>query len=123
MLRNSLCSFGKVLQSDAGTYQVEVALNADHRLFQGHFPTQPILPGVCLLEMVKEILVEIMNKPLSLQQAGTIKYLKLVDPHIDPKLRFEISIVREEGKLLWVNANSFLLDGSPNFKLLKASYA
>lgn len=120
MLKNSLYQLSSLHQNEAGAYVAKVKLDATHEIFEGHFPGQPILPGVCLLEMVKEILITIRNKPLQLKSAATIKYLKLVDPSTDPELIIEIAVTGEE-ELLKVNVSSFLADGSANFKM-KASY-
>ena len=34
----------------------EIALNAQHFIYQAHFPGEPITPGVCILQMACELL-------------------------------------------------------------------
>ena len=34
----------------------QLQLNPAHRVFEGHFPGQPVVPGVCMVQMIKEIL-------------------------------------------------------------------
>lgn len=121
MLKDSLYTIQSLEESGAGSYEVMLRLNPAHTLFEGHFPGQPVLPGVCLLEMVKELLTEIRQKPMRLVNAGTIKFPNMVDPRIEPLLRFEITIA-EAGEELKVGVNSFLSSGSANFKLIKASF-
>ncbi len=116
MLKNKLYTFTSLEEQEKGNYLAEVTLNPNHPIFDGHFPTQPVLPGVCLLEMLKEMLGEIKGKPLRMKNAATIKYLKLVDPTEEPVLKFEIQITEESGELK-VSASSFLKDSSPNFKM------
>jgi len=36
---------------DAGILNSRIALNKDHPVFEGHFPGNPILPGVCTVKM------------------------------------------------------------------------
>lgn len=120
MLKNKLYTFASLEEQDNGKYRVEVTLDPTHTIFEGHFPSQPVLPGVCLMEILKEILREVKNKPLNLKSAANIKYLKTVDPGLDPRLVFEVQVNEEAGELK-VNATSFLQDGSPNFKI-KASF-
>lgn len=122
MLRDSLYTLSELSSPRVGNYLAVVNIDASHSIFAGHFPAQPVLPGVCLLEMLKEILSDIQQKPLRLLNAGTIKYLKMVDPNTEPRLRFEIELV-QEGELMRVTTSSFLADGSPNFKLLKATFS
>ncbi len=38
--------------SDGGMFRV--SLNADCEVYQGHFPGEPISPGVCNIQMIKE---------------------------------------------------------------------
>ena len=121
MLKDSLYTLQSLEETGAGTYEAQLRIDPTHPLFEGHFPGQPVLPGVCLLEMVKEVLSEIRQKPLRLLRAGTIKYPSMVDPRLEPLLRFEITIAEAEEELK-VGVNSFLSDGSANFKLIKASF-
>ena len=34
----------------------EIELNSSHRIYEGHFPNSPIVPGVCMIEIVQEVL-------------------------------------------------------------------
>ena len=36
-------------------YTAEVELRADHPVYQGHFPAQPVVPGVCTMRVVREL--------------------------------------------------------------------
>ena len=40
------------ITADEGVFRV--ALNADCEVYQGHFPGEPISPGVCNIQMIKE---------------------------------------------------------------------
>ncbi|MGN1240221.1 MAG: hypothetical protein ACI4TV_05040 [Paludibacteraceae bacterium] len=40
------------ITSDEGMFRV--ALNADCEVYQGHFPGEPVCPGVCNIQMIKE---------------------------------------------------------------------
>lgn len=104
-----------------GSFKAQLQLNPDHAIFQGHFPGQPVLPGVCLVEMVKELLGEIGKRPFRLVDASNIKFLRIADPRTDNTLNFELEI-SEEGDLTKVNASSFINDGTANFKF-KGTFA
>lgn len=116
MLKNKLYTFAALEEQEAGSYRAQITLNPSHPIFEGHFPSQPVLPGVCLIEILKEIISEVKNKPFDLKSAATIKYLKIVDPSVDPTLTFEVQMTEEEA-VLKVNASSYLQDGSANFKI------
>ncbi|WP_224995980.1 3-hydroxyacyl-ACP dehydratase [Cesiribacter sp. SM1] len=121
MLKDKLYTLNSLEEQEAGVYKALVLLDASNPIFTGHFPGQPVLPGVCLLEMVKEILGQIRRRPCRLISAAHMKFLKVVDPRAEPALLFEIAIVEGETELK-VTANSYLGDGSVNFKL-KALFA
>lgn len=36
-------------------YVADVELLADHPVYQGHFPGQPVVPGVCTMRVVREL--------------------------------------------------------------------
>lgn len=70
--------------------EASIILNVEHEIFKGHFPTQPVLPGVCQVEIVEQLLATEFGKSIKLFSASNIKYLKMVDPHKDKKLDFSI---------------------------------
>jgi 3-hydroxymyristoyl/3-hydroxydecanoyl-(acyl carrier protein) dehydratase len=48
--------------------------------FQGHFPGNPILPGVCLIEAVLGVLESAHGKPLRLKKVASAKFREPVKP-------------------------------------------
>ncbi|HLO60385.1 MAG TPA: hypothetical protein VK179_16660 [Bacteroidales bacterium] len=74
----------------------EVALNPEHPVFAGHFPGNPILPGVCTVQIVKEILELVFNTGMILEKAGNIKYLGFVSPVLSPAMLFTLSAKENE---------------------------
>ncbi len=66
--------------NDAQKAVASVTLNAQHKIFEGHFPGQPVLPGVCQLQMVKELLERATGKKLFLSEAANCKFLQMIDP-------------------------------------------
>ncbi len=121
MLQNTLYTIEKISQEGENKYTVAVTIDPEHEIFKGHFPNQPILPGVCMMEMSREILMHIRQSPISLDNARNIKFLKIVNPREDPSLRFEFENLEKDG-FLQTNVTSYLTDGTPNFKL-KATYS
>lgn len=116
MLKDNLYTVSSIEKRSDDSYAVGIALDASHNIFKGHFPGQPVLPGVCLIEMVKEILTTIKEKPYKLENANQIKYVQLVDPNASPTLNMSLQIKEEAGSL-HVNVNSCLENGASHFKL------
>ncbi|MGN0236126.1 MAG: hypothetical protein ACI4BD_07465 [Paludibacteraceae bacterium] len=47
------------MTSDGGVFRV--ALNADCEVYRGHFPGEPVCPGVCNIQMIKECAVRCLR--------------------------------------------------------------
>lgn len=72
-------------EREDGKREIEIELNPGHALYQGHFPGQPVVPGVCTLQMIKESAEQIVSQPLQyVQIASSNSYL----PSIRLKLRY-----------------------------------
>jgi 3-hydroxyacyl-[acyl-carrier-protein] dehydratase len=77
-----------------------IALNPEHPVFEGHFPGNPILPGVCTIQIVKEILELVFKTGMILEKAGNIKYLGFVSPAASPQMQFNL-VVKENISGVW----------------------
>jgi 3-hydroxyacyl-[acyl-carrier-protein] dehydratase len=63
---------------------VKVELNADHPVYKGHFPDAPIAPGVCVIQMIKEVVMQHYQRNLLMTEAGNIKFMALMNPNHNP---------------------------------------
>jgi 3-hydroxymyristoyl/3-hydroxydecanoyl-(acyl carrier protein) dehydratase len=61
-------------------YVARVDIPLDHPCFPGHFPGQPILPGVLLLERVMALAQTSLARPLDACKLHNIKFLAAVAP-------------------------------------------
>ena len=73
-------------------YSVTLALNCHHDIFNGHFPGNPVLPGVCQVEMIRELAEKILGLRLLLSQASHVKFLSLINPLISPVLCLNLTL-------------------------------
>jgi 3-hydroxyacyl-[acyl-carrier-protein] dehydratase len=73
-----------------GTALVRLELNPAHAVYQGHFPGMPVLPGALQVEIIKELFAKILDAPLRLDSAKSIKYLGFVVPGEHPVLDVEL---------------------------------
>lgn len=70
----------------------EIILNPNDSIFEGHFPNNPITPGVVQLEIVKELLSIHYNKKVYLKSISNCKYLAILNPEKSPNVLIKISI-------------------------------
>ena len=66
----------------------QVRLNPDHPIFRVHFVGNPVVPGVCLLQMGTELLEHQLGMKLQLQNAVNIKFRLPVKPFMQPTFVF-----------------------------------
>lgn len=67
-------------------------LNPEHHIFEGHFPQVPVVPGVCMMQMVKELVEDFVGKKLRLSKAEHLKFLTIINPRQNKLLQADISI-------------------------------
>ena len=89
-LHNSLYTIqSKQSQDDAAQYVL--ILSAEHEIYKAHFPGQPITPGVCLLQIAKELLEDNSGASLEIQQIKNVKFLSVVSPIDQTRVTFDLN--------------------------------
>ena len=78
-------------KKDGNTIHSIINLNTEHPIYKGHFPENPVLPGIMQIEIIKDILKHELDTALHLQKVSSIKYLNLITPEISD-LQFELNI-------------------------------
>ena len=53
---------------------------ADHPTLAGHFPGNPVVPGVVILDQVLQALSDKLNKPVTLVAVNNIKFISPLLP-------------------------------------------
>lgn len=82
---------------EAGQVTLTIALNAAHPIFQGHFPEQPVVPGVCMMQTITEVLAGAVKQKVALKKASQMKFLHMIDPVKDPLVDVTVIYKEEEG--------------------------
>ncbi len=104
------------LSGAAPSCRALLALNVRHRIFEGHFPGQPVVPGVCLMQMVQEVTELALGKgPLRLSRADQMKFISPIDPGKAGELEMKLDVVRKEDGAVQVAAG-ISNDGKVCFK-------
>ena len=79
MLKNELYKINSIAQN-VGAIEASLEINKNNEIFKGHFPGHPVLPGACMLQILKEVLEGSLNNSVQLKKADYIKFLLIVDP-------------------------------------------
>ena len=73
-----------------------VILNPDHLIYKAHFPGQPVTPGVCILQMLQELLSVEMGKQLFIKNIKNAKFISMMSPVTDARVSVLFSSVTPE---------------------------
>ena len=93
------------LTTESDTFSAGISFDAGHDIFNGHFPGQPVVPGVCLIHIVKEIANMISREKLQLKKGSNIKFLQLIDPGKNPEVIIKGKCSKSESGELSVSAS------------------
>jgi 3-hydroxyacyl-[acyl-carrier-protein] dehydratase len=85
----------------------ELFINADHKIFEGHFPNQPVVPGVCMMQMIKEIVEHVISKQTNLIKAAEIKFLAVINPQQNNLVHASIKMAADETGTINIVASLF----------------
>jgi 3-hydroxyacyl-[acyl-carrier-protein] dehydratase len=90
-----------------GEIVTTVSLNKNHEIFEGHFPGNPVMPGVCMIQMIKELTERATEKNLFLSNCSNIKFMAIIDPRKNQLLTLKIDFAEENGIIKVKNTASF----------------
>ena len=103
-LENDFYQIKAIQQTDKGV-NFTVRLNPDHYIYAAHFPGNPITPGVCITQIVKELSEKLVQAPLFLKIMKNIKFTQIINPLQDPEVTFALSAPQENETGYRVSAN------------------
>jgi 3-hydroxyacyl-[acyl-carrier-protein] dehydratase len=70
-------------QPGNGLARAILRINWGHPIFEGHFPDRPVVPGACLLQIVKELMSMAIDSEVRLIRADQIKFISMIGPDED----------------------------------------
>jgi len=95
------------LDHSDGTVNVRLAVNANSAILKGHFPDQPVVPGACMLQLVKDVLEDAAGEKLLLKKADNIKFMSMIVPGEEKQFRLVLAYKLAEDGNYVVQANLF----------------
>ena len=119
MLRDDIYSVTEC-GKNTGFAVYHISLNPCHAIFKAHFPGEPVTPGVCLIQMGRELAEDFIGRQMILKLLKNVKFLSVVSPLVTPEFCFHITKLTysESGDEVTVMMNAEA-DGKP---LLKMSF-
>ncbi|MDM1071872.1 3-hydroxyacyl-ACP dehydratase [Empedobacter brevis] len=107
MLIPNLYTIKKSEKVDDSNFKVQIELNPNHEIFGGHFPNNPITPGVCMMQIIKELTERIVSKDLFLSKVSNVKFMATINPFKQAVLDLNLTIVHENNEVKVKNSSFF----------------
>lgn len=73
-----------------------VQLNAEHFIYQAHFPNNPITPGVCLIQIAQELFNFQRGTNLRIKTLKNVKFTAPINPLEFSEVDFLLEFVEKE---------------------------
>jgi 3-hydroxyacyl-[acyl-carrier-protein] dehydratase len=81
-----------------------IAIDPAHAIFTGHFPGQPVVPGVCMMQIVKEIIEAVTGKRINMGTVQEMKFLALIDPLKNNLIEVELKFTTDNTASIQVSS-------------------
>jgi 3-hydroxyacyl-[acyl-carrier-protein] dehydratase len=96
MLLEDFYTIQEIDPSDKENIKVSIKLNKNHEIYKGHFPGNPVVPGVCLTQLIKELVENMEAREVRLVYASNIKFMAVVNPEINNFLQIDLKIKHDD---------------------------
>lgn len=99
--------FYHIQQSNIADNECSVSflLRPEHAIFKGHFPGNPVLPGVCMIQIIKDVFSNARGRNVRLITVQQVKFLEIIVPEAESMLMLNIRWVATESGQWQVQAD------------------
>ena len=87
ILKNSLYTIADKRMEGSGIFY-QILLDKNHFIYKAHFPNEPITPGVCLIQIAKELLEDYLHEEYEISYIKNIKFLSVLSPLSTPSVAY-----------------------------------
>ncbi|MBP5393975.1 MAG: beta-hydroxyacyl-ACP dehydratase [Bacteroidaceae bacterium] len=85
-----------ILAKEAEQPAFQISINKDWPIYKAHFPGHPITPGVCIVQMIQELLQVYLGREVNLIKAKNVKYLSIISPEEVSELNVSFTLIEEQ---------------------------
>lgn len=96
-------TLNKEIDGQSGHFTV--AILPDCNVYEGHFPGDPVCPGVCNIETIKECTMMLTNKALRIKTIKQCRLIAIATPTVCPKVTINITATPIDNNTYTVLAN------------------
>ena len=114
--RHPMCLLDRVLEYENGKYAIGIKnVTYNERVFEGHFPTQPVLPGVLQVEALAQLAAWLVLQEIG--KEGQLGYFRTINKATfrravvpGDQLRLEIEVVQRRSTLARIKGQAYVGD-------------
>ena len=81
-----------------------ITLNASHPIFQVHFAGNPIMPGACIVQLIKELTADYFDRQFFTCSVRNMKFLHGINPLESPEITVKLTFTQQESERISVSA-------------------
>jgi len=96
IFRDDLWILSSFISQEDNSFRAEVKFNTLHRIFEVHFPGNPIVPGACIVQIATELMSHHLSCSTVLSEAKNIKFIKLINPLEFNEVEFIFRLTRHD---------------------------
>lgn len=107
--------FYKILnidESESNKLSALVKIDKFHSIFKGHFPDHPVTPGVCTMQIIKELSEKWSGSDLMLKTARNVKFMAIINPELNEDVQFELQFEELNSEELSVKSTVSIEDNA-----------
>ncbi|MDR0602995.1 MAG: hypothetical protein LBG80_01660 [Bacteroidales bacterium] len=90
MLKDSFFSILNHTLTDKHRADFTIALNPEHTIYHVHFPNNPVTPGVCIIQVAKELFSFLEQTEFNIRKIKTVKFIHPIIPTTHPVINYQM---------------------------------
>ena len=94
-------------KSENESLEATILFDEEHPIFSGHFPGNPVVPGVVQIQIIKELMEKRLGQKLLMVQAKNIKFINIISPIKNPGAEIKISFQKNDDQTYTVHASVY----------------
>ena len=99
----------------------DVSLLPEYRVYTGHFPGNPVSPGVCSIQMIKECAEQLSGRRLFLAYLAKCRFSTVITPKTTPRLWLRMYLSEDGFEMYSIKATLF--DDTATYIEFKGEFA
>lgn len=92
------------------TCLASLTIHKDHPVFTGHFPGNPVTPGVCMMQIIKELGEKWSGSSLQLTKARNVKFMAIINPEKNENIKVEMLFEKDGEDTLSIKSTTSFED-------------